>query len=48
MALTRAKTIAILGAELADDGLKVKGDAFPLLTADATGWKQVAPKGRQS
>jgi beta-xylosidase len=44
--LDRDKDIEILGAELSDDGLKIKGEAFTLLKADAGGWEAGGIEGQ--
>jgi beta-xylosidase len=37
--LDKGKTIQILGRELTPDGLKVTGEVFPLLQAEANTWE---------
>lgn len=44
--LDRGKTIEILGAKLSDDGLKISGDVFTLLTADRDNWEAGGIEGQ--
>ncbi len=44
--LDRGKAIEILGAELSDDGLKLKGEAFSMLQADAGTWEAGGVEGQ--
>ncbi len=40
------KPIQILGSQLTDDGLKLKGEAFNILTADVTNWEKGGVEGQ--
>ncbi len=44
--LDQGRNIEILGAELSDDGLRVVGKAFNLLTADTDGWEAGGMEGQ--
>jgi len=44
--LDRGKTIELLGSELTDDGLKLKGEAFTLITADVDTWESGGVEGQ--
>jgi beta-xylosidase len=44
--LTKGKTIQILGAELSEDGLSVKGEAFEMLTAERNSWEAGGMEGQ--
>ncbi|MDR0795203.1 MAG: glycoside hydrolase family 43 protein [Tannerella sp.] len=44
--LDRGKTIEILGAKLSDDGLKLAGDAFTMLTAERDTWEAGGIEGQ--
>jgi len=44
--LDRGKTIEILGSELTDDGLKLKGDVFSLVKADTGDWEAGGLEGQ--
>lgn len=44
--LTPGKSIQILGAELAPDGLSVKGKPFEMLTAERTSWEKGGIEGQ--
>ena len=44
--LDRGKNIEILGSELSDDGLKLKGEVFSVLKADAEGWEAGGIEGQ--
>ena len=44
--LDRGKTIEILGSELTEDGLKLKGDVFSLLIAERDSWEAGGIEGQ--
>ena len=44
--LDRGRNIEILGSELTDDGLKLKGDVFTLLVANTEGWEAGGAEGQ--
>ena len=44
--LDRRKNIEILGSELTDDGLKLKGEVFSILKADTEGWEAGGMEGQ--
>ncbi len=44
--LDEGKTIEILGSELTDDGLKLKGEMFPMLKADTGDWEAGGIEGQ--
>ena len=44
--LDRDKNIEILGSELTDDGLKLKGDVFTLIEAEREGWEAGGAEGQ--
>ena len=44
--LDDGKNIEILGSELTDDGLKLKGEVFSLIEADAQGWEAGGAEGQ--
>ena len=44
--LDQGKEIEILGSELSEDGLKMKGDVFSLLKANAGGWEAGGIEGQ--
>lgn len=44
--LDKGRSIEILGAELAPDGLRVIGEAFPLLKAEPTTWEKGGVEGQ--
>ena len=44
--LDHDRIIEILGSELTDDGLKLKGDVFPTIKADVDGWEGGGVEGQ--
>jgi xylan 1,4-beta-xylosidase len=44
--LDKGKAIEILGAELSDDGLRVRGKAFPLIKAEPDTWEKGGAEGQ--
>ncbi|GAB3799705.1 family 43 glycosylhydrolase [Spirosoma humi] len=44
--LDKGKAIEILGAELSPDGLRVTGQAFPLIKAEPTNWEKGGAEGQ--